>query len=100
MRERSAPQNRLYWRILGEVVDKTGGRWQTPSQLHAALKIATGYTETVRLLNGRRVVVPRSISFDAMPQAEAQAYYDTAFELLAELLDCSPEDLIRATEPH
>jgi hypothetical protein len=98
MRERSAPQNRLYWQVLGRVVEQTGGRWETPSQLHAALKIGTGYTETVRLLNGRRVVVPRSIAFDSMPQAEAQLYYDAAFELLAELMGCPVEELLSV--PH
>ena len=58
------------------------------------IRIGAGYTETVRLLNGRRVVVPRSISFDTMPQAEAQAYYDAAFELLAELMETTPAELV------
>jgi hypothetical protein len=85
MRSRSAAQNSLYWRVLNRVIEATG-RWRTAQELHLALKVATGHVDVVGLIDGRRVLVPQSTSFDAMTQDEAQAYYDAAFKVIAEEL--------------
>lgn len=100
LRGRSHRQNALYWRVLERVVDATG-RWRTPQELHAALRIALGHVDEVVTFAGRRVLVPSSTAFDAMPHDEAQAYYDAAFRLLAETLDCGVDELTSgaAVEP-
>lgn len=92
LRSRSARQNALYWQCLERVVDSTG-RWRTPQELHAALRIALGHVDEVLTLAGRRVLVPSSTAFAAMSQDEAQAYYDAAFRLLAETVGCSIDEL-------
>ena len=94
--DRSHEQLALYWRVLERVVEATG-RWHTPEELHLALKVATGYVDKVRLLNGRLVLCPGSIAFDKMGQEEAQRYYDAALRIVAEeIMDCSVEDLLAA----
>jgi hypothetical protein len=89
---RSISQNALYWRTLERVLEAYPGRWGTPQELHAALKIAAGYHEPVTLLTGRRVIVPRSIAFEAMTQPEAQQFYDAAFQILADHGLLPPEE--------
>ena len=94
--DRSHEQLALYWRVLERVVEATG-RWHTPEELHLALKVACGYVDKVRLLNGRLVLCPGSIAFDKMGQEEAQRYYDAALRIVAEeIMDCSVEDLLAA----
>lgn len=95
-KERSAEQNALYWRILERAVEATG-KWHTSEELHLALKVACGHVDKVMLLDGRLVLVPGSIAFDRMNQAEAQRYYDAALRIVAEeIMDCSVDDLVAA----
>src|SRR5262252_4072642 len=95
-RRRSAAQNCLYWSVLEQVVAATD-RWRTAEELHVALKVATGHVDVVRLIDGRRVLVPESTAFDAMSQDEAQAFYDAAFRVIAEDLGLPLEDLLAHT---
>lgn len=83
MKGRAVPQNARYWRILDRVVKTTAPAWADAHELHAALKIAAGYTASVRLLDGRRVKIPDSTAFDSMSQQDASAYYDKAFAIIA-----------------
>lgn len=94
-RERSHEQLALYWQCLERVVEATG-RWRTAEELHLALKIATGYVEKVRLIDGRRVLVPESVAFDQMSQDEFTRYFDAAMRVLCEEVmgGCSIEELI------
>lgn len=82
-RSRSIVQNKLYWAVLGAVVDATG-KWGSAEELHLALKVATGHVDLVHLIDGRLVKVPGSTSFDAMNQEEFQAYMDHAFRILSD----------------
>lgn len=84
-RERSHEQNSMYWRVLERTVEATG-RWRTAEELHLALKVATGFVDQVRLLDGRLVLVPGSIAFDAMGQEDAQRFYDAALKIVSEEL--------------
>jgi hypothetical protein len=92
LRGRSWKQNAFYWHVLEQAVASTG-RWRTPQELHAALRIATGYVDEVTMLTGRRVLVPRSTGFAAMTQDEAQAYYDAAFTLLSDTIGVDIHEL-------
>lgn len=92
LRGRSWKQNAFYWHVLERAVASTG-RWRTPQELHAALRIATGYVDEVTMLTGRRVLVPRSTGFTAMTQDEAQAYYDAAFTLLSDTIGVDIHEL-------
>lgn len=83
LRGRSALQNRLYWQVLERVVATTG-KWRDADELHAALKIATGHVETVRLFDGCRVLVPDSIRFEHMSQDEASGYYEAAYGVICD----------------
>jgi hypothetical protein len=82
-RRRSHAALALYWAVLERVVEATG-RWRTPEELHNALKIATGRIDKVRLLDGRLVLVPGSIAFDAMSQDEAERYYEAAYRIVCD----------------
>jgi len=95
LRERNPEQLKLYWRVLDRVVEATG-RWRTPEELHLALKIATGHIEEVKLVTGRRVLVPESVAFDAMSEDEFIRYFDQAMRVLCEEVmgGCSINELI------
>jgi hypothetical protein len=100
LRHRSPEQTALYWRCLERVVEATG-KWRTPEELHLALKVATGRVDVVRLLDGRRVLVPESIAFDAMTQDEATAYFDAALRIVCDELmgGISVEELLEHAAP-
>jgi ferric-dicitrate binding protein FerR (iron transport regulator) len=82
LRHRSPEQAALYWRVLGVIM--ATGKWRTAEELHAALKVATGHVDSVRLVDGRRVLVPQSTAFDQMTEAEASAYYDAALRVVCD----------------
>jgi len=98
MRSRSHAQLAMYWSVLEKVVEATG-RWRTAEELHLALKVATGHVDIVRLIDGRRVLVPESTAFDAMTQDEAQAFYDAAFRVICDEVmgGCSIDELLDQT---
>lgn len=95
LRERNLESLALYWRVLERVVEATG-RWRSAEELHLALKIATGRIEEVKLITGRRVLVPESVAFDQMSQDEFTRYFDAAMRVLCEEVmgGCSIEELI------
>ena len=92
MRERSAKENRLYWQVIEKVADATG---RNPQQLHTAVRVALGFVDAVRMLDGSLQEVPVSTADDVMTQDEAHEYHDAAFELLAEHLHMSVEELLQ-----
>lgn len=98
LRNRSAQQNALYWRCLEGVVEATG-RWRTAEELHTALKVAVGYVDVVQLLDGRRVLVPKSTRFDQLTQDEFQEFMDAALRILClEVMGgCSIDELLQQT---
>ena len=83
LRHRSPEQTALYWRCLERVVEATGC-WRTPEELHLALKVATGHVDVVRLVDGRRVLVPQSAAFDQMTADEFTAYMDAALAIVCD----------------
>ena len=95
LRDRNPEQLKLYWQILDRVVAATG-RWRTPEELHLALKIATGHLEEVKLVTGRRILVPESVAFDRMSEDEFLRYFDQAMRVVCEEVmgGCSIDELI------
>ena len=83
LHHRDPGETALYWRCL-ECAVKATRRWASSEELHIALKIAMGHVETVRLIDGRRVLVPQSTGFDAMSQEDAHAFYDAALRLVCD----------------
>lgn len=94
LRPRSHEQLALYWRCLERVVEATG-KFRSPQELHLALKIACGRVETVRLVDGRHVLVPDSVAFDQMSQDDFQAYFNDAMRIVeSELIGGEVEELL------
>lgn len=67
------------------MVGAATGRLPAPGHLchhYAAIKVALGYGETVKLPDGRAILIPGSISFAAMDQGEFEQFYERAVELI------------------
>lgn len=78
---RSNPQLRLYWAMLGLVVENL----QEPipvETLHAWIKLRLGYTSEIKLRSGEVVEVPGSIAFDKMDHAAFTAFMQQAKDLI------------------
>jgi hypothetical protein len=86
---RSVPQHRLYWEMLGRVVENMD-EWPTSSHLHRALKQSLGYVTVNYDLSGKPFIEVDSTAFDAMTQSEFQVYFQKATEALAKLLGTDP----------
>lgn len=56
--------------------------YPTLDGLTAAIKCATGHGDTVKLPDGRIVLVPKSISFAKMDQKGFQEFYERAVDLI------------------
>ncbi len=71
-KQRSLPQHRMFWAWAQTVADNTDGLdRQAAADL---LKIIAGHVTTVGLPSGDVLRVPRSISFSAMSQDEANDF--------------------------
>lgn len=80
---RSLRQHRLFFAMLTLVVDNL----DQPLSKEALLewvKLKLGHVEMIRLRNGEIVEVPKSISFDAMEQAEFHKFFQAAVDLICE----------------
>lgn len=96
---RSNPQNRLYWSILGAVVEATQA-WPTPAHLHEKLVKGCGFvTLVLDPFTGEYTEERDSTAFDAMPPDEFKVYMDTALGRLSEVLGVDVIDLLPPQEP-
>lgn len=78
---RSVPQNRLYWSALQLISDNLEG--SPPVEiLHDVVKVKLGYTVTVPTKSGP-VIIPGSIAFDKMSQADFRAFFERFKDLVA-----------------
>lgn len=95
--KRSNSRLRLYWSVLGAVVDATG-RWHSKEDLSDALKMACGVSEIRHPLNGAPYLVPDSVAFSRMTETDFTAFMDRAFAMLAERIECDPLSLLPQKE--
>lgn len=89
-KRRSLPQLRLYWRMLQNIIDATGGVYPTAEKLHDAIKLELGYVTPLRLMNSQVVYVPDSIALAKMDSAQFKLFFDQAVELLARTYGFDP----------
>jgi len=82
-KRRSGPQQRLYWRVLGNVVRATD-RWPTSQHLHDEIKFALGYVEKRVSFTGAIYYRADSTAFQKMDGQEFKVYFDRAMKLIAE----------------
>lgn len=92
---RSLPQHRLYWAMLTRAVEATD-MWPSAEHLHDALKRDMGFWTVSKTIDGKPYLTTDSTAFDAMTQAEFQAFMDRAAARLAEVLGVDPLDLSEA----
>jgi hypothetical protein len=70
------------WFALLQVIFPHQTAYPTMDSFLAAIKCALGHGETVKLPDGRTVLVPGSISFAKLDQAEFSSFYDRALDLI------------------
>lgn len=83
--EITRPRNLLHhrkWFALLQAIYPHQVLYPTMDSFIAAVKCALGYGETVKLPDGRTVIVPGSISFAKMDQAAFEQFYDRALDLI------------------
>lgn len=78
---RNLDHHRKWWALL-QAVFPHQSTYATLDSFHAAIKVALGYGETVKLPDGRMIVIPGSISFARMDQAAFEQFYDRAVDLI------------------
>lgn len=81
-RPRNVKHHRKFFALLN-VIYPHQTTYPTPEQFRAAITVALGFGESIKLLGGRTIIVPGSISFSKMDQAEFDKFYDRAVELIA-----------------
>ena len=97
--KRSNEHLRLYWKVLHIVCQNCDG-FPKAEDLHKALKMALGYVDRQRRLDGSIVEIPQSIGFRAMDQSEFNTYFDRAMETISThvLPGVDPLALLREAE--
>ncbi len=96
---RSVRNHRLLFALLRKTVENTDGRWADEEVLLDDLKLATGLFQTrVSALTGMPYPVPASISFASMDQPRFSAWFAKAVVVCAEVLGCTPDELLGEVE--
>lgn len=76
------PQHHRKWRALIAAIFPHQDTYPTEDLLIAAMKVALGYGDTVKLPDGRTIIVPKSLSFAKLDQAGFEKFYDRALTLI------------------
>jgi hypothetical protein len=88
-KRRSGPQQRLYWKVLGEVVKATD-KWPSATHLHDDLKISLGYWQKLVTMSGQVTYRADSTAFPKMDGQEFKVFFDRAMKLIAETVGFDP----------
>lgn len=93
---RNVKMHKLYFALVN-VVFQNQENYETPEQLHNALKIAAGIYEPLTMPNGTVHKIPGSIAFHKMDQAAFGEFYNRVCDLVAKyfLPGIATEDLKR-----
>ena len=99
-RPRNPKHHRLFWAMLNKVVEQLDENqrllYPTPESLLAGVKIALGYYDMVRSLDGMPLPVLKSTNFESMSQDEFRRFFNQAMDLILDrLLPVDEEDLRR-----
>lgn len=94
---RNVKQHRYLFALLRIIVDHDV--YPTTDAALLALKFATGLVDSFKLKDGVVHMIPKSISFASMRQAEFQEWFDAAIKVVAtKWLEVAPEALAREIE--
>lgn len=95
--KRSNPQNRLYWKLLSEMIAATSlsDAFPRSHDLHEALLKDLGYVITRHWIDSKDTVEPDSTAFEAMDPEDFRVYFDKAMMLLSELTGIDPLTIAR-----
>jgi len=90
------PRNLLHHRKLFAILNcvvANSDKWPTTADLLIAIKYNLQYVEKVKLIDGRFVIVPRSIDFETLDQHSFEEFYNRAVTLCAVELGCTFQEL-------
>lgn len=88
---RSPARLGFYWSMLSRLVRATDCA-PTPEALHEAIKLELGFVQRVRV-KGMTVLVPGSVAFGKMTEAEFGEYLERAIEWIAANYGVTPDQL-------
>lgn len=88
---RSHAAHAHYWLVVNTAAEGMG---YDPAALHEALKVACNVVDTVKLLDGKLIRIPGSMSYDAMNAEQFKAYAKEAYRVLEEKLEMSIEEML------
>lgn len=80
-RNRNPGHHRKLWALIGAVFPHQD-QYATQHDLLNALKIATGYFETGKTIEGIPFMVPKSISFASMSQTPFEQWYERVVDVI------------------
>lgn len=95
-RPRSVLHNALYWSQLQDIVESGAVKWPSAEHLHDAIKAELGYVQPVYRFDGTVDLVPDSTAFEKMTQAEFNAFYERAMEMIQTHLGIDVSQLRKA----
>lgn len=80
-RPRNVQHHRKFFALINAIFPHQT-LYPTEEALLAAMKVALGFGQQVKLPDGRVIVIPRSISFAKMDQKSFAEFYDRALTLI------------------
>ena len=80
-RPRNVQHHRKFFALIAAIYPHQD-LYPTEETLLAAIKVALGYGESIKLPDGRTIIVPGSISFAKMDQKAFAEFYDRALTLI------------------
>ena len=89
---RSLRQHRMYWGMLGQVVEATG-RWASTRELHQWLKYELGYYTPTEVRDGRVVLEWDSTDFRSMGAEKFKRFLDLSIATIALEVGFDPTEI-------
>ena len=80
-RPRRLKFHRKFFALLNAVFEHQT-TYPTMNTFRAAIECALGFGETIKLPDGRTIIIPKSISFASLDQAEFEQLFDRAVDLI------------------
>lgn len=74
-RPRNLGHHRKFWALVSMIYENQT-RYGSPELLLDAIKVHIGHCETMKLRDGREVLIPKSISFSQMDQTAFDQFWD------------------------
>ena len=96
-RPRNVGHHRKFFALVKVVFDNQD-HYTNQETMRKVMIMQAGYYDTIKVMKGDTVYLPKSISFGSMDQNEFQEFYERFLDVAVQMLDMECEELSKEVE--